>query len=77
MANNDLLGAILSWVPMILLIGVWIYFMRRYSGPGGAASTNQKILAEYQRHNELMEKVVDRMDQRIRRLEDADREQNK
>ena len=26
---------ILSWVPMILMIGVWIYFMRRMQGGGG------------------------------------------
>ena len=44
--------------------------MRRYSG--GTTSTNQKVLAEYQRHNELMEKVIERMDLRITRLEERD-----
>ena len=69
--NQDvLLRELISWVPMLLLIGVWIYFMRRYSG--GTTSTNQKVLAEYQRHNELMEKVIERMDLRISRLEERD-----
>ena len=26
----------ISWFPMLLLIGVWIYFMRRMQGVGGA-----------------------------------------
>jgi len=30
-----LTGALFSWLPMLLLIGVWIYFMRQMQGKGG------------------------------------------
>jgi len=30
------LGILLSWFPMLLLIGVWIFFMRQMQGKGGA-----------------------------------------
>ncbi|MGF1595037.1 MAG: ATP-dependent zinc metalloprotease FtsH [Kiloniellaceae bacterium] len=36
--NNSLLSSILiSWLPMLLLIGVWIFFMRQMQGGGGKA----------------------------------------
>ena len=31
----SLLGILLSWFPMLLLIGVWIFFMRQMQGGGG------------------------------------------
>ena len=31
----SLLGILLSWFPMLLLIGVWIFFMRKMNGGGG------------------------------------------
>ncbi len=74
MANNAVLEVILGWVPMLLLIGVWIYLMRRNIGPFGA---QHRIVEEYRQHNELLRTIIDRMDQRITRLEGADREQNK
>jgi len=30
------LGLFLSWIPMLLLTGIWIYFMRRMQGGGGS-----------------------------------------
>ena len=44
-AENDaqefnLLGVLLSWFPMLLLIGVWIFFMRRMQGGGGGGAGN-------------------------------------
>src|ERR1700744_3427415 len=33
----SLLGVLLSWFPMLLLIGVWIFFMRQMQGGGGRA----------------------------------------
>ena len=33
----SLLGILLSWFPMLLLIGVWIFFMRQMQGGGGKA----------------------------------------
>ena len=33
----SILGILLSWFPMLLLIGVWIFFMRQMQGGGGKA----------------------------------------
>ena len=33
----SLLGILLSWFPMLLLIGVWIFFMRQMQSGGGKA----------------------------------------
>ena len=33
----SLLGIILSWLPMIIILGVWIFFMRQMQGGGGKA----------------------------------------
>jgi len=34
---NPLLSILVSWFPMLLLIGVWIFFMRQMQGGGGKA----------------------------------------
>ena len=36
----SLIGVLLSWFPMLLLIGVWIFFMRQMHGKGGGGSGN-------------------------------------
>ena len=70
MSNVDWAGAFLNWFPMLLLIGVWVYFMRKAGGGGGYYARQDKLLDEYTRHNELLAKVIERMDARIARLED-------
>lgn len=30
--GQDVIGILINWLPMLLLIGVWIYFMRRMRG---------------------------------------------
>ena len=48
----SLLGVLLSWFPMILLIGVWIFFMRQMQGGKGGAmgfgKSKAKLLTEAQ-----------------------------
>lgn len=34
----SLMGVLLSWFPMLLLIGVWIFFMRQMQGKGGGGA---------------------------------------
>ncbi len=34
---HPILGVLISWFPMLLLIGVWIFFMRQMQGGGGKA----------------------------------------
>ena len=48
----SLLGVLLSWFPMLLLIGVWIFFMRQMQGGKGGAMgfgrSKAKLLTEAQ-----------------------------
>ena len=48
----SLLGVLLSWFPMLLLIGVWIFFMRQMQGGRGGAmgfgKSKAKLLNEAQ-----------------------------
>ena len=50
--GNPLFQILLSWFPMLLLIGVWIFFMRQMQGGGGRAmgfgKSKAKLLTEKQ-----------------------------
>jgi cell division protease FtsH len=35
--ENHLLSILVNWFPMLLLIGVWVFFMRQMQGGGAAA----------------------------------------
>ena len=54
----SLLGILLSWFPMLLLIGVWIFFMRQMQGGKGGAMgfgrSKAKLLNEAQGKLRLM-----------------------
>ena len=54
----SLLGILLSWFPMLLLIGVWIFFMRQMQGGKGGAMgfgrSKAKLLNEAQGKVTLM-----------------------
>ena len=52
----SLLGILLSWFPMLLLIGVWIFFMRQMQGGKGGAMGFGKSKAKMM--NELKGKVT-------------------
>ena len=49
---NPVLHAVLNWFPMLLLIGVWIFFMRQMQGGGGRAmgfgKSRARLLTEKQ-----------------------------
>jgi cell division protease FtsH len=50
--DNPILRAILSWFPMLLLIGVWVFFMRQMQSGGGRAmgfgKSRARLLTEKQ-----------------------------
>ncbi|MBI1260994.1 MAG: ATP-dependent zinc metalloprotease FtsH [Rhizobiales bacterium] len=52
----SLVGILISWFPMLLLIGVWVFFMRQMQGGGGKAmgfgKSKAKLLTE--RHGRVM-----------------------
>lgn len=46
---NSLIGILLSWFPLLLLVGVWIYFMKNMQGGGkamGFGKSKAKLLTE-------------------------------
>lgn len=49
---NPLLRALLNWAPMLLILGVWIFFMRQMQGGGGRAmgfgKSRARLLTEKQ-----------------------------
>jgi ATP-dependent Zn protease len=45
---------LVSWTPMIILIGVWIFYMKKLRMPQG------KQIDYLKRQNELMEKFVEK-----------------
>ena len=53
---NSFLGIILSWFPMLLLIGVWVFFMRQMQGGAGKAMGFGKSKARLM--GEKLEKVT-------------------
>ena len=52
----SLLGVLLSWFPMLLLIAVWIFFMRQMQGGKGGAMGFGRSKAKMM--NELKDKVT-------------------
>lgn len=48
--NFSLLGALISWLPMLLILGIWIFVMRQMQGSGGKAmgfgKSKAKLLTE-------------------------------
>ncbi|MDD7911922.1 MULTISPECIES: ATP-dependent zinc metalloprotease FtsH [Pseudovibrio] len=50
--NFSLLGALISWFPMLLILGIWIFVMRQMQGSGGKAmgfgKSKAKMLTEAQ-----------------------------
>ena len=51
-SDNQILHYVLSWFPMLLLIGVWVFFMRQMQGGGGRAmgfgKSRARLLTEKQ-----------------------------
>ena len=35
--NFSLIGALISWFPMLLILGIWLFVMRQMQGSGGKA----------------------------------------
>ena len=76
---TDLIPLIVNWLPILVLIGVFIYFAQRsqsvYTGRSG--KTHGEMLEEYivemKRQNDLIEKVVQDQEARLQRLETTKR----
>ncbi len=77
--TTEIIQVIVNWLPILLLIGVFLYVARRsqsvYSGRNG--KTHGEMLEEYivemKRQNDLIEKVVQDQEARLQRLETTKR----
>lgn len=69
----SLLGVLVSWFPMLLLIAVWIFFMRQMQGAGGKAmgfgKSKAKMLTEH--HGRVMFDDVAGVDEAKEDLEEV------
>jgi hypothetical protein len=72
MSNYQTLIDLLSnWFPMLLLIVVWIFFMRQMWGQMRSPNSPQeRSLAEQKRHNEALEKILASIDARLQKIDD-------
>ena len=72
-AVSPLLGLFLNWLPMLLFIGVWIFFMRQMQGKGGGSlgfgRSKAKLLTE--KHGKVTFKDVAGVDEAKEELEEV------
>ncbi len=56
---------LVSWGPMLLLIGVWVYYMRAYAGRTKSGMSQmdylEQLLIETKRHNQQLETLLARL----------------
>ena len=75
MDGPTLLSLLANWFPMLLLIGVWIYFMRvfmrRSQSQAGMTQIQylEELLKETRRHNEQLERLLTSTNDRLAQLE--------
>ncbi len=73
--GQDFVQLLLSWLPILALVGVFVYFVQRSQGvyTGRSGKTHGEMLEEYvaelKRQNDLIEKVVQDQEARLQRLE--------
>ena len=56
--DAETINTLINWFPMLLLIGVWIYFMRRHGGQ------SNPTLLEIRRQNEILERIATAIEKR-------------
>jgi hypothetical protein len=75
MMGEGFFGVLIHWLPVLLLVGVFVYFATRsqqvYTGRSG--KTHGEMLEDYvvelRRQNDLLEKIVQDQEARLQRLE--------
>jgi ATP-dependent Zn protease len=73
--GQDFVQLLLSWLPILALVGVFVYFVQRsqsvYTGRSGKTHGEmlEEYVAELRRQNDLIEKAVQDQEARLQRLE--------
>jgi len=63
MVHPDLMGIFINWFPMLLLIAVWVFFLRRVQGGKGYLTQYQKdCMALTERQVIALEKIAAALD---------------
>ena len=63
MANFDWIGTLINWAPVLLLIGVWFYFLRGMrSGP--ISKFQQECLDLTKKQVETLERIATALEKR-------------
>jgi hypothetical protein len=73
MPSDTIWRLLAEWFPMLLLVAVWIVFMRLMFRKG--MPSQQQALAEQKRHNDALEKILTSHEARLQKLEDDKRSQ--
>ena len=60
MEDPSLFKILISWFPMLLLIAVWLYFMRKMK----FGNPNDGILEEMKRQNQILERIAASIEKR-------------
>jgi ATP-dependent Zn protease len=53
---NTWVGVLLNWLPMLLLVGVWVFFMRQMQGGRGIYGNQRRIADALERIAVALEK---------------------
>jgi cell division protease FtsH len=56
-ANVDWAGILVNWFPMLLIVGIWLFFLRQMQKRGGVYG-NQKRIAD------ALERIADALEKR-------------
>lgn len=54
MEEPAIINNLISWIPMLILIGVWLIFMRKFRT---TTDPNVEILEEMRRQREILERI--------------------
>lgn len=62
---HSLIGVLVSWLPMLLLIAVWIFFMTRLKPAQNRAMKDQQDhMDQLRKQNTLLERIAKALEER-------------
>lgn len=75
--NKTLIQVLISWTPMLILIGVWIFFMRKYSGKNSPQRVTMGILKEQveliKEQNSIFKNLIEVISNHTAKIENKDK----
>lgn len=75
--NDGLASTLVAWLPLLVIVIVWLLFMRQMRNPRKGISQYtymEQSLKSQDEHNRALLAIIERMDQRIASLEMSDRD---